>query len=107
MTETQTTTTTIREGAINPLTGHMYTSDDVATFRALQPDHPDPPHNHFLDEDSPSDLPESLEEETPEFREEYPQEEAEEAEEEVEVEETQEFPLQPWHPKENPMQGIN
>ena len=43
MTETQTTTATIREGAINPLTGHMYTNDDVAAFRALQPDHPDPP----------------------------------------------------------------
>ena len=46
MTETQTTTATIREGAINPLTGHMYTNDDVAAFRALQPDHPDPP-THF------------------------------------------------------------
>ena len=43
MTETQTTTATIREGAINPLTGHMYTNDDVVAFRALQPDHPDPP----------------------------------------------------------------
>ena len=43
MTETQTATATIREGAINPLTGHMYTNDDVAAFRALQPDHPDPP----------------------------------------------------------------
>ena len=43
MTETQTTTATIREGAINPLTGHMYTNDDVAAFCALQPDHPDPP----------------------------------------------------------------
>ena len=40
MTEAQTTTTTIREGAINPLTGHMYTNNDVATFRALQPDCP-------------------------------------------------------------------
>ena len=59
-----------------------------------------PHHNHFLDEDSPSDLPESPEEETLEFREEYPQEE-------VEAEETQEFPLQPRHPKENPTQGIN
>ena len=43
MTETQTTTATIREGAINPLTGHMYTNDDVAAFHALQPNHPDPP----------------------------------------------------------------
>ena len=43
MTEAQTTTTTIREGAINPLTRHMYTNDDVAMFRALQPDRPDPP----------------------------------------------------------------
>ena len=43
MTETQTAMATIREGAINPLTGHMYTNDDVAAFRALQPDHPDPP----------------------------------------------------------------
>ena len=42
MMETQTTTTTIREGAINPLTGHMYTNDDVATFCALQPDRLDP-----------------------------------------------------------------
>ena len=66
-----------------------------------------PHHNHFLDEDSPSDLPESPEEETLEFREEYPQEEVEEAKEEVEAEETQEFPLQPRHPKENPTQGIN
>ena len=47
MTETQTTTATIREGAINPLTGHMYTNDDVAAFRALQPDHPDPPTQSF------------------------------------------------------------
>ena len=47
MTETQTTTATIREGAINPLTGHMYTNDDVAAFRALQPDHPDPPTRFF------------------------------------------------------------
>ena len=43
MTEAQTTTTTIREGAINPLTGHMYTNDDVAAFHALQPNRPDPP----------------------------------------------------------------
>ena len=41
--EAQTATTTIREGAINPLTGHMYTNDDVAAFCTLQPDHPDPP----------------------------------------------------------------
>ena len=47
MTEVQTETTTIREGAINPLTGHMYTNDDVATFRALQPDQPDPPTQPF------------------------------------------------------------
>ena len=47
MTETQTTTATIREGAINPLTGHMYTNDDVAAFCALQPDHPDPPTQPF------------------------------------------------------------
>ena len=47
MTETQTTTTTIREGAINPLTGHMYTNDDVAVFHALQPDCPDPPTQSF------------------------------------------------------------
>ena len=47
MTEAQTTTTTIREGAINPLTGHMYTNDDVATFRALQPDRPNPPTQPF------------------------------------------------------------
>ena len=45
--EAQTTTTTIREGAINPLTGHMYTNDDVATFHALQPDRPDPPTQPF------------------------------------------------------------
>ena len=42
MAEAQTTMMTIREGAINPLTGHMYTNDDVATFRTLQPDRPDP-----------------------------------------------------------------
>ena len=47
MTEAQTTTTMIREGAINPLTGHMYTNDDVAAFCALQPDHPDPPTQPF------------------------------------------------------------
>ena len=47
MMEAQTTTTTIREGAINPLTGHMYTNDDVAAFRALQPDRPDPPTQPF------------------------------------------------------------
>ena len=47
MTEVQTTTTTIREGAINPLTSHMYTNDDVAAFRALQPDRPDPPTQQF------------------------------------------------------------
>ena len=47
MTEAQTTMTTIREGAINPLTGHMYTSDNVATFHALQPDRPDPPSLPF------------------------------------------------------------
>ena len=43
MTEAQTTTQTIRAGAINPLTGHMYTNDDVTAFCALQPDCPDPP----------------------------------------------------------------
>ena len=47
MTEAQTTTTTIREGAINPLTGHMYINDDVAAFCALQPDRPDPPTQPF------------------------------------------------------------
>ena len=47
MTEAQTTMTAIREGAINPLTGHMYTNDDVAAFHALQPDHPDPPTQPF------------------------------------------------------------
>ena len=47
MTEAQTMTTTIREGVINPLTGHMYTNDDVAAFCALQPDQPDPPTQHF------------------------------------------------------------
>ena len=47
MTETQTATTTIIEGAINPLTGHMYTNDDVAAFCALQPDLPDPPNQPF------------------------------------------------------------
>ena len=47
MTEVQTATTTIREGAINPLTGHMYTNDDVAAFRTLQPDQPDPPTQPF------------------------------------------------------------
>ena len=47
MTEAQTTTTTIREGAINPLTGHMYTNDNVATFRALQLDCPNPPTQSF------------------------------------------------------------
>ena len=35
----------IREGAINPLTGHMYTNDNVAEFHALQPDRPDPPQS--------------------------------------------------------------
>ena len=45
--ESLTTTTTIREGAINPLTGHMYTNDDVAAFCTLQPDHPDPPPQPF------------------------------------------------------------
>ena len=45
MTETQTTTATIREGAINPLTSHMYTNNDVAAFRTLQPDQPDPPQS--------------------------------------------------------------
>ena len=47
MMEAQTTTTTIREGAINPLTGHMYTNDDVAAFHTLQPDCPDPPTQPF------------------------------------------------------------
>ena len=47
MTEVQTTTTTIREGAINPLTSHMYTNNDVAAFRALQPDRPNPPTQSF------------------------------------------------------------
>ena len=46
-----------------------------------------PPHNHSLDKDSPSDLPDSQEEETLESQEEYPQEVAEEAEEEAEEEE--------------------
>ena len=40
-------TQTIRAGTINPLTGHMYTSDDIATFHALQPDRPDPPAQPF------------------------------------------------------------
>ena len=53
MTEAQTTTTTIREGAINPLTGHMYTNDDVAAFRALQPNHPDPPTQSFTGQGFP------------------------------------------------------
>ena len=53
MTEAQTTTTTIREGAINPLTGDMYTNDDVAAFRALQPDCPDPPTQLFLGQGFP------------------------------------------------------
>ena len=47
MTEALTTTTMIREGAINPLTGHMYTNNDVAAFHTLQPDHPDPPPQPF------------------------------------------------------------
>ena len=47
MMEAQTTTQTIRAGTINPLTGHMYTNDDVAAFRALQPDLPDPPARPF------------------------------------------------------------
>ena len=47
MTEALTTTTTIREGAINPLMGDMYTNNDVAAFRALQPDQPDPPQPFF------------------------------------------------------------
>ena len=47
MMEAQTTTTTIREGAINPLTGHMYTNDDMAVFCTLQPDCPDPPTRPF------------------------------------------------------------
>ena len=56
-----------------------------------------PPHNHSLDEDSPSDPPESQEEETLESQEEYPQEVAEEAEEVEEVEEAAEFPPPyPW-----------
>ena len=53
MTEAQTTTTTIREGAINPLTGHMYTSDNVAAFCALQPDRPDPPTRPFAGQGFP------------------------------------------------------
>ena len=52
-----------------------------------------PQHNHSLDEDSPSDLPDSQEEETLEFQEEYPQEVAEE------VEEAEDFPLQCLRPK--------
>ena len=47
MTEAQTMTQTIRAGTINPLTGHMYTNDDIATFCALQPDCPDPPQQPF------------------------------------------------------------
>ena len=51
-------------------------------------------HDHSLDEDSLSDLPELLEGETLESQEEYPQGVAEEAEE---VGETQEYlPLQWW-----------
>ena len=53
MTETQTTTTTIREGAINPFTGHMYTNDGVAVFHALQPDRPDPPTQSFTGQGLP------------------------------------------------------
>ena len=47
MTEAQTTMQTIRAGTINPLTGHMYTNNDVAAFHTLQPDHPDPPAQPF------------------------------------------------------------
>ena len=39
MEQAQTQTQTICAGAINPLTGHMYTNNDVAAFCALQPDH--------------------------------------------------------------------
>ena len=45
--ETQTMTQTIWAGTINPLTSHMYTSDDMAAFCALQPNHPDPPTQPF------------------------------------------------------------
>ena len=61
------------------------------------------PHNHSLDVDSPSDLPEFLVEETLDSQEEYPQEVVEEAEEEAE-EETQEYPLQQL---EDQTQGTN
>ena len=51
--EVQTTTQTIRAGAINPLTGHMYINDDMAAFCALQPDHPDPPAQPFTGQGFP------------------------------------------------------
>ena len=72
MTEAQTTMQTIRVGSINPLTGHMYTNDNVAAFCTLQPDCPDPPHDHSLGEDSLSDLLELPWEETLGSQEEYP-----------------------------------
>ena len=47
MTEAQTTMQTIRAGSINPLTGHMYTNDDVVAFCTLQPNRLDPPTQPF------------------------------------------------------------
>ena len=39
----QTITNPVEVGRINPTTGHMYTADDVALFRAIGPDQADPP----------------------------------------------------------------
>ena len=40
---TQTTTVAAQVGAIDPITGHMTTEDDVALYRAIGPDRADPP----------------------------------------------------------------
>ena len=37
------TTTAVAVGNINPVTGHMYTAEDVAIYRAVGPDRGDPP----------------------------------------------------------------
>ena len=43
MSQTIQTTQMIQVGSINPNTGHMYTKDDIATFRTMLPDCPDCP----------------------------------------------------------------
>ena len=43
----QTVTAPVEVGRINPNTGHVYTEDDVALYRAIGPDQADPPRQGF------------------------------------------------------------